>query len=97
MPTIVICPSCQSKGTIPDGVTVSRIRCPKCKESFAVGGASPGSVRETASALKTPVLPVFDDLESLQPDAPVMSSGIRRSPAAEFFRAVSAHLRDTGW
>ena len=32
MAKVVICPSCQYQGSIPDEVQAKRIRCPKCKE-----------------------------------------------------------------
>ena len=43
LPRVVICPSCQSKGSIPDDAQPARIRCPKCKQVFDTGGASQSS------------------------------------------------------
>ena len=54
MAKVVICPSCQSKGSIPDESKAARIRCPKCGEMFDVKGASggppSGTVEETGSS-----------------------------------------------
>ena len=36
MAKVVTCPSCQSKGSIPDDAKAGRIRCPKCGEMFDV-------------------------------------------------------------
>ena len=41
MAKVVICPSCQYQGSIPDEANPKRIRCPKCKEVFDVKGAVP--------------------------------------------------------
>ena len=48
MPTVVICPSCQSKGTIPDGARLAQFAAPSVKrhsrygEAPAVGFGPPG-------------------------------------------------------
>ena len=47
MAKVVICPSCQSKGSIPDDSKAARIRCPKCGEMFDVKGASGGPASGT--------------------------------------------------
>ncbi len=38
MAKVVICPSCQAKGAIPDDAQVARIRCPKCGTVHRIGG-----------------------------------------------------------
>ena len=43
MAKVVICPSCQYQGSIPDEIQAKRIRCPKCKESFDVALATQSS------------------------------------------------------
>ena len=40
---VVICPSCQYQGSIPDEVQAQRIRCPKCKQTFDVKAATQSS------------------------------------------------------
>ena len=54
MAKVVICPSCQSKGSIPDESKAARIRCPKCGEMFDVkgasGGASSGTMKKPGSS-----------------------------------------------
>ena len=54
MARVVICPSCQYQGSIPDDVKPKRIRCPKCKETFDVASATQSecSARETARATR---------------------------------------------
>jgi hypothetical protein len=88
---VVICPSCQSKGSIPDESKAARIRCPKCGEMFDVKGASGGppsgtSRKPGSSAGPKPAAAprpsAFADLESVQPLPPVANSGSRRSVAA---------------
>src|SRR5262249_23679680 len=37
---VVICPSCQSKGSVPDHANVARIRCPQCGTVFQVEPAA---------------------------------------------------------
>jgi S1-C subfamily serine protease len=88
---VVICPSCQSKGSIPDDAQPARIRCPKCKQVFDTGGASQSSAapakRPAAANAKRPAAAVsstFDDMHSVQP-LPTLSSsssGSRRPTAA---------------
>lgn len=54
MARVVICPSCQAKGAIPDDAQVARIRCPKCGFVYRIGGetaAEPPSL--TAAALSS--------------------------------------------
>jgi S1-C subfamily serine protease/regulation of enolase protein 1 (concanavalin A-like superfamily) len=85
----VICPSCQSKGAIPDGAQVAKIRCPKCGQTFDVkaalqGTSSSGSVKRPPSsgAVKRPAAAVntaFEDMENVQPLAPIEKSGYRRA------------------
>jgi hypothetical protein len=43
---VVICPSCQAKGAIPDDAPVARIRCPKCGIVYKISpelGAAPAA------------------------------------------------------
>ena len=86
MPKVVICPSCQSKGSIPDNAPAARIRCPKCGQTFDVQAATKssasGSVKRPAAAEKPDAaLSAYEDLETVQPLAPLASSGVRRAPA----------------
>ena len=72
MAKVVICPSCQSKGSIPDDAQPARIRCPKCKQTFDTGAASQSSsgTPKRPAAAKRPsaaVSSAFDDIESVQP------------------------------
>jgi len=87
---VVICPSCQSKGSVPDGAQAARIRCPKCGQTFDVKAASQsssGTAKRPAPSAgpKRPAAAqnsAFGDLESVQPLPPIGTSGVRRSPAA---------------
>jgi len=87
---VVICPSCQSKGSVPDGAQAARIRCPKCGQTFDVKAAtqsSSGTAKRPAPGAgpKRPAAAqsaAFEDIESVQPLAPIAKSGVRRSPAA---------------
>jgi regulation of enolase protein 1 (concanavalin A-like superfamily) len=90
---VVICPSCQSKGSIPDESKAARIRCPKCGEMFDVKGASGGPPSGTAKKpgasagpkpkpAAAPSSSAFDDLDSVQPLPPIGNTGSRRSSAA---------------
>src|SRR5262245_40992690 len=36
MARVMICPSCQSKGAVPDNTRAARIRCPKCGVVFDI-------------------------------------------------------------
>jgi S1-C subfamily serine protease len=89
---IVICPSCGSKGSIPDNAPAARIRCAACKGIFEVGGpaAQPSAVkpkpsgtgtRRPASASASASSSAFEDLEDVRPLAPATKSEFRRSPA----------------
>ncbi len=52
MSKVVICPSCQAKGAIPDDARVARIRCPKCGTVYKIGaevGAGPAAPPPLAS------------------------------------------------
>jgi S1-C subfamily serine protease/regulation of enolase protein 1 (concanavalin A-like superfamily) len=85
----VICPACQSKGSIPDGAAAARIRCPKCGQSFDVRAATQ-SQSSTTGPVKRPAgakpaagkKSAFSDLEDVQPLAPVSGSAYRRAPGA---------------
>ncbi|HKI21636.1 MAG TPA: trypsin-like peptidase domain-containing protein, partial [Isosphaeraceae bacterium] len=90
MAKVVICPSCQSKGSVPDGAQAARIRCPKCGQTFDVKAASQSSAgtakrpapgagpRRPAAAQNS----AFADVESVQPLPPIGQSGMRRPPGA---------------
>ncbi len=82
MAKVVICPSCQYQGSIPDEIQAKRIRCPKCKESFDVEAAAQSSVagakRPTPAKPPKPANTDYDDLENVQPLASVSNSGTRR-------------------
>ena len=79
MPKVVICPSCQYQGSIPDEVAAKKIRCPKCKEAFDVAAAtqsSAGPAKRPAAKRPAPAAnKAFDDLESVQPLPTLSSSG----------------------
>jgi len=88
----VICPSCQSKGSIPDGSQVAKIRCPKCGQTFDVkaatqAGSSSGTVKRPPSGApaRRPAAAVdsaFEDMENVQPLPPIEKSGMRRAANA---------------
>ncbi len=88
MAKVVICPSCQSKGSIPDESKAARIRCPKCGEMFDVkgasGGPSSGAIKKPGSST-APRKPAaakpsaYDDLGSAEPLPSMSTSGTRRS------------------
>jgi Trypsin-like peptidase domain len=89
---VVICPSCQSKGSIPDESKAARIRCPKCGEMFDVKGASggassaamkkPGSSAGPRPAAAKPRSAAYSDLEDVEQLPPMASTSSRRSIAA---------------
>ena len=94
MAKVVICPSCQSKGSIPDESKAARIRCPKCGEMFDVKGASGGA---SSAAMKKPgsstgprpaaakprsSTSAYADLEEVEQLPPAGNTGSRRSIAA---------------
>ncbi len=91
MAKVVICPACQSKGSIPDESKAARIRCPKCGEMFDVKGASggppsatmkkPGSSAGPRPAAK-PKSSAYSDLEDVEQLPPMGSTSSRRSIAA---------------
>ena len=100
MAKVVICPSCQSKGSIPDESKAARIRCPKCGEMFDVKAASSGPASGTmkksgssaaprkASASKTAA---YDEIDSVKPLPSVGGTGSRRSvPASQPARGGQA-------
>jgi LSD1 subclass zinc finger protein len=80
MSRVVICPSCRSKGMIPDNPPAARIRCVICKAIFKIDGPAPkpssvvskptaGGARRPASV--SPSAPsrnaAFDDSEDVWP------------------------------
>jgi S1-C subfamily serine protease len=84
---VVICPSCQHQGSIPDDAKPKRIRCPKCKEVFDVAAAtrsSAGPARPPAGAKRpaAAATAAFDDLGDIEALPEVASSGTRRTPGA---------------
>jgi S1-C subfamily serine protease len=97
---VVICPSCQAKGSIPDESKAARIRCPKCGEMFDVKGASGGPASgtmkkpESSGAQRKAAAPkpaAYDDLDSVKPLPSLSSTGSRRSvPAAQPARGAQA-------
>ena len=66
MAKVVVCPSCQAKGAIPDDAQVARIRCPKCGIVYKIGAEA-----DTGPAQPPPVA-----------GASRSGSGHRRVPAA---------------
>jgi hypothetical protein len=86
MPRIVFCPSCQAKGSVPDGATIARIRCPKCNESFAVDQSTASSPSRSMRAPEKPSKrtgnSAFDDLASAEPEPVHLSGKAPRSSAA---------------
>jgi S1-C subfamily serine protease len=79
---VVICPSCQSKGAVPDTARVARIRCPKCGTVFDTGAEAGQSAsvptagaRKPASAPPAASRPAFDDLENVESEAPAGPGG----------------------
>ena len=87
MAQIVLCPKCQAKGSVPDGVPKARIRCPKCEHQFDYRSPTPDQRRRGGSSGKraTSNAPkpstAFDDLEPVQPLATAGGSSVRRSSA----------------
>jgi S1-C subfamily serine protease len=83
---VVICPSCQSKASIPDDAQPARIRCPKCKQTFDTGTASKssaGQAKRPASAKRPPaaVSSAYDKIQSVQPLPTLSSSSTSRRAA----------------
>ncbi len=88
---IVICPTCQSKGSVPDHAATARIRCPKCGNTFdASAAAGPGtSQSQSQSQMRSPAAPkrpkpgssAYGDLETVEavPAPSLSGTGIRRS------------------
>jgi regulation of enolase protein 1 (concanavalin A-like superfamily) len=90
VPRVVICPSCQSKGAVPEDAKVARIRCPRCGVIFDVSAdAGPsGSVpapgaRRPASPPPIAPSPARYDESDVVHNAPSGTHGPvgRRSPA----------------
>ncbi len=99
MARVVICPSCQSKGAVPDDAKVARIRCPKCGVVFDVGadagrsGPVPAAVARKPASKPAAPNAAFDDLEHVESEAEAAvpagrGSGARRSSANESGKPV---------
>ena len=76
MARVVICPSCQSKGAVPENAQIARVRCPKCGVVFdggantpRPGSASTSAARKAPSPTGTSRASVFDDLDSVESEA----------------------------
>ena len=105
MARVVICPSCQSKGSVPDGAQATRIRCPKCGQAFDVKAASQpstGTVKRPAPGVgpRRPAAArssAFEDVESVQPLAPIDDPGhapiVNTPPLPLPLRAIAVALR----
>ena len=57
MARVVICPSCQSKGSVPDNAAAARIRCPKCGHAFDVSAATGPATSQSQSQMRNPAAP----------------------------------------
>jgi Trypsin-like peptidase domain len=82
---VVICPSCQAKGSVPDGAQVAKIRCPKCGQTFDVKAATqsqPSSTGKKSAGSKASATAAFGDLDNVQPLPTATTSGVRRVPGA---------------
>jgi S1-C subfamily serine protease/regulation of enolase protein 1 (concanavalin A-like superfamily) len=95
VPRVVICPTCQAKGAVPDHATSARIRCPKCGNTFDASAAagsgtltsqSQSQVRGPAAAPKRSkaASSAYEDLENAgaAPLPSLSGSGFRRSPSS---------------
>jgi Trypsin-like peptidase domain len=91
VPTVVICPACQSQGSIPDGAAVAPIRCPRCGQTFDVKGATQSSPATTAKANRPPAAP-----EPRAAKAPVSASGSRRAPSGFALPGVHRSRQSSG-
>ncbi len=89
MARVVICPSCQSKGAVPEDAKVARIRCPRCGVIFDVGadasrsGPVPAAgARRPASSPSVASGPARYDESDVVHDAPSRTPGpaARRPP-----------------
>jgi hypothetical protein len=78
---VVICPSCQSKGAVPENTQVAKIRCPKCGVVFDAGavagrsGSAPTAGARTAASPAGASRSAFDDLENVESEAPAAPAG----------------------
>jgi S1-C subfamily serine protease len=103
---VVVCPSCQSKGSIPDESKAARIRCPKCGEMFDVKAASGGPPSGTVKKPGSPAAPrkpaaakssAFDDIDGAEPLPSLSTTGSRRSgPAAQSNRGQAPKGQSSG-
>ncbi|MGO9469812.1 MAG: trypsin-like peptidase domain-containing protein [Isosphaeraceae bacterium] len=95
MARVVICPSCLSKGSVPDNAAAARIRCPKCGHAFDVSAATGPATSQSQSQMRNPAAPkrpkptasAYQDPGAVEAPLPaaLQSSGARRSvpqPAA---------------
>ncbi len=86
---VVICPSCQSKGSVPDNAAAARIRCPKCGHAFDVSAATGPATSQSQSQVRNPAAPkrpkptasAYEELDAVDAPLPaaLSSSGVRRS------------------
>jgi hypothetical protein len=83
---VVICPSCQAKGSVPDGAQVAKIRCPKCGQSFDVKAATQaqpsGTAKKPTGSKAASTTAAFGDLDDVQPLPTTSTSGARRAAGA---------------
>ena len=99
MAKVVICPACQSKGSIPDGAAAARIRCPKCGQTFDVKSAtqsSPsttGTVKRPSAAPKRPAAARRGVLRSRERSAAGAGRRLGFPPAPAGFGPAAAGLR----
>ncbi len=84
MAKVVICPSCQAKGAIPDDAQVARIRCPKCGFVHRIGGEA------SAGAGAPPSLTAASLSSSAQRRVPP-AAGVPPPPAAPSPLSPASH------
>jgi S1-C subfamily serine protease len=99
---VVICPSCQSKGAVPENAQVAKIRCPKCGVVFDAGadagrsGSAPTAGARKAASPAGASRSAFDDLENVESEAPAAPAGRgsagRRSSAGAAASASANHV-----
>ena len=84
MARVMICPSCQYQGSIPDEFQAKRIRCPQCKEAFDVASATRptgAAAARPAPAKRPPVASTaFDDSDRAAAHPSITNAGGRRTP-----------------
>lgn len=89
MARIVICPTCQSKGSVPDNAASARIRCPKCGNTFDASAAASPGISQSQAQSRSPAAPkqpkparsAYEDLETVEaaPAPSLSSTGFRRT------------------